>query len=891
MLKIAKIHIDYMLHPMGIVEYPQIGWTIESDRINCVQQAYRLQIGKDDSFETIVYDSQWILDGESVYHRPMTYPLESATLYYVRVRVRDDQNEESFWGMPTFFCTGLIESEWTGRFITAETNEDAANSKGTYLRRDFTISKPIQKAILFSTALGLYHSYLNGQKASDDEMAPGWSTYKKRLLYQTNDVTDFLVEGKNTLGAHVGAGWYKGLIGLTKKRNLYGNRTGFLAEIHIRYKDGTQEIISTDTEWTASDSPVLFSEIYDGEIYDATKEQPCWSTPDFRAITERTWRKVNVIDYPLNQLFSQPGSRVKSIETRPVKDMFRTPQGDLVLDFGQNMAGWIEFKVKGNIGDKVQLHCFEVLDADGNVYVDNLRDAKQTIIYTCGNGKTADSKGFEHYRPYFTYQGFRYAKICAYPGEPEASYFIAHTVHSEMERTGYFECSNPDLNQLQHNIMWGLKSNFLDVPTDCPQRDERLGWTGDAQIFCRTATYIMNTHQFFSKWLRDLAADQTEEGGVTHVVPDIITGISDDNWLLKQGTHSAAAWADAAVINPWTLYLTFGDLGVVNEQYASMKAWIDFMSRHSVDGIWNYKLQFGDWVALDAEEGSYFGATPNDLTCTAYYAYSTSLFSKMAQACGKLDDYANYTKLYDSIVDKFRTTFFDQEGNLTAQTQTAHVIALYFKLTPEKWVEKTVQRLVELIEAENGHLVTGFVGTPYICHALSQNGKVKEAYDLLLKDDLPSWLYQVKMGATTIWEHWDGLKPDGTMWSPDMNSFNHYAYGAIGEWLYRVVVGLEVDERKPGYKHSIIRPLIGGNLDFVKGRYESVYGPIQVEWKRETAMTYTLSVEIPVNTTSTIYLEQASSVVSTNGLDVIKEDKGYALNAGSGRYKIQFTIE
>ena len=443
------------------------------------------------------------------------------------------------------------------------------------------------------------------------------------------------------------------------------------------------------------------------------------------------------------------------------------------------------------------------------------------------------------------------------------------------------------LNQLHHNFLWGLKSNFLDVPTDCPQRDERLGWTGDAQIFCRTATYLMNTYTFYKKWLRDLEVDQTPEGGVPHVIPNIEEGRTDGNWLLRQGPHSAAAWADAAIINPWTMYLMYGDKEILKKQYNSMKGWIDFMRAHAVDYIWNYKLQFGDWVALDAEEGSYFGATPNDLTCTAYYAYSTGLFVQMAKALGKEDVAAEYEELYHKIVKKFQETFFDAEGNMTAQTQTAHIVALYFQLTPEKYITKTVEGLKRLLDKENGHLVTGFVGTPYFCHALSQNHALKEAYDLLLKEDFPSWLYQVKKGATTIWEHWDGLKDDGSMWSADMNSFNHYAYGAIGEWMYRAMAGIEADPEHPGFKHAILYPRIGGSLKYTAGKYHSIYGDVGVKWEVQ-GKQITLTVQIPVNTTAEIRLDQAKAVLESDGLTFIREADYMTAEAGSGTYHIAF---
>jgi alpha-L-rhamnosidase len=549
------------------------------------------------------------------------------------------------------------------------------------------------------------------------------------------------------------------------------------------------------------------------------------------------------------------------------------------------MSALPEIRGQGKAGETIVLRCFEVLDKDGNVYTDNLRRAEQRITYTI-----KDDKPFV-YRPHFTFFGFRFIHVESFPGRADLDNFKAYVIHSDMPQTGSFACSNPDLNQLQHNILWGLKSNFVDVPTDCPQRDERLGWTGDAQIFCQTASYNVNTYTFFKKWLKDLALDQTQEGGVPHVVPDVLYKYPFDNWLLNQGTHSATAWADAAIINPWVLYLTFGDTAILETQYESMKGWIDFMKTHAKNNIWNYKLQFGDWVALDAEEGSYFGATPNDLTCTAYYAYSTSLFVKIARILGKKAVAKEYEALYNNIVKTFQETFFNPDGTMTAQTQTAHILALHFNLAPKQFIAKTVENLKQLLAEHDGHLVTGFVGTPYFCHALSSNDCLDEAYALLLKDDFPSWLYQVKKGATTIWEHWDGIKPDGSMWSPDMNSFNHYAYGAIGEWLYRVVAGLNIDENEPGYKHTVIAPRIGGNLTWVEAAYQSVYGEVGIRWERESkSNVITLQATVPANTTATIRLLDGASLVDGDALTFAQRDDILEAEAGSGMYTIRYTL-
>lgn len=879
MLTIRKLKIDYQENPVGIAEVPQFQWEIVSDRRNVIQKAYWLQIAFDAAFTDLVYDSGWISSGESAHCIPEKMKLQSAKRYYARVRV-EDAWEQGPWSEAAFFITALVEPDrWSAPFVSAETEErDKEISKGTYVRGGFVLKKTVKEAIALTTGLGLYQFFLNGKKVGEDEMTPGWTSYRRHLLYQTYDVTALVKTGYNAAGAMLAAGWYKGVMGLTKSRNNYGDRTGFAMELILTYEDGSREHIYTDESWKGCDSPIVFSEIYDGEIYDQSLEIPEWAEagdPPGR------WQNTVVVPFDTRVIRAQSGSRVKVMDHLPVKRLFTTPKGEKVLDFGQNMTGRIQVRATGKPGDVIWLRCFEVLDGDGNVYTENLREARTEMKYIFAK------EGMITWQPKFTYMGFQYAQILSYPGEAKAEDFTAYTLHSDMERTGDLTCSNPLLNQLHHNILWGLKGNFLDVPTDCPQRDERLGWTGDAQIFCRTACYLMNTYTFYKKWLHDVEADQTPEGGVPHVVPNIEEGKTDGNWLLSQGPHSAAAWADVAVIAPWTLYLMYGDKKILQVQYESMRGWIEFMRRHSEDYIWNYKLQFGDWVALDAEEGSYFGATPNDLTCTAYFAYSTGLFAKISRILQK-EDAEDYEELYRKIVRKFQKTFFDKEGNLTAQTQTAHIVALYFQLVPKKYVGRIVERLKALLAKENGHLVTGFVGTPYFCHALSQNGCVKEAYDLLLKEDFPSWLYQVKRGATTIWEHWDGLKPDGTMWSADMNSFNHYAYGAIGEWMYRAMAGLEADENQPGFKHAVYAPRIGGNLKFVDAEYRSVYGEHRVRWEIHDREVL-LSFKIPANTTASVFLEGAKKILDGDGLIFEKEEEYCVAKAGSGEYTVRYT--
>ncbi len=910
MLRVKEIYMDGLKSPMGTSGCPRFSWITESDRKNVMQKAYRLQIVEALS-QAEVYDSGWVESDESV-HVEADCEVESLTKYAVKVWVKDAV-EESPVSQTAYFLTGILaKNEWTAEFVSAETKEEKESSKGTYVRKLTTIEKDIESAYVCTTALGMYRFYINGKKVGEDELAPGWTSYHKHLCYQSYDVTEYLKKGENMLGAMLGAGWYKGKMGFLHLRNNYGEQTAFLMQMVVRYKDGTEEIFITDESWQGCDAPVLFSEIYDGEIYDSRLEIEGWSEvtgerdaaaqtgagsgeaqvcDDGAALTDSTgWHSVELVEYSKDILTAQAGSRVKKMESFAVKKLFVTPQGDTVLDFGQNLTGWVEFELpaeQAKSGEEIILQCFETLDADGNVYTANLRTAKQLIHYIC-NGKRV------LYHPHFTFQGFQYVKIIKWPGGVNAENireenFKAYALYSEMEQTGTFACSNELVNQLQHNILWGLKGNFVDIPTDCPQRDERVGWTGDAQIFCRTACYLMNADVFFTKWLTDVAADQTPEGGVPHVVPDIISGKEQSDWLLSQGTHSAAAWADVAVINPWTMYLVYADKEILKRQYESMKKWILFMKNHASDYIWNYKLQFGDWVALDAEEGSYFGATPNDLTCTAYYAYSTGLFTKIAEILGETEDAAEFGELYEKIVEKFQRTFFTSDGAMTAQTQTAHIVALYFNLVPEKYREQTAKRLTELLAERNGHLVTGFVGTPYFCHALSQNGYVKEAYDLLLKEDFPSWLYQVKMGATTVWEHWDGKKPDGTMWSPDMNSFNHYAYGAVGDWLYRVVLGIEADEKEPGYRHVIVAPQTGEAFTYAQGTFKSVYGEIAVRWEKADGVTM-LQVQVPVNARATIVLEKDAKEVKAQELVFVETDGQYRAECGSGEWTVEYKV-
>lgn len=878
MIKISSLKINYQQEPVGIRCVEQIHWQLYSEEPNVFQTSYEVQIASDNTFQNILYQTGKIFTEDTVCigTKELNQILHSSQKYFIRVKA-DTTVGETNWKTCSFTTALINTEEWNAKFITIEDGDDSQRSKGTYLRKEVLIAKPVTAAYAYTTALGLYHFYINEEKVGCDEFTPGWTSYNKHLLYQTYDVTSLLKAGCNTLGAHLGAGWYKGDVGFARLRNHYGKYTAFSCQLVVEYEDGTHETFISDYSWKGTDSPVLFSELYDGELYDARCEIDGWNQ---NGCKDALWASVHEIPFNISVLSPQSGAKVRQITALPAKQIFTTPKGETVVDFGQNLTGWIAFHAKGHRSEKIEMQCFETLDADGNVYTENLRTAKAAVTYICKDEEEV------YFHENFSFQGFRYAKISAWPGIPQKENFTAYAIHSEMSPTGYFECSNPDINQLHHNVLWSMKGNFLDIPTDCPQRDERLGWTGDAQIFCRTATYLMDTYVFFRKWLVDVAADQTEEGGIPHVVPDILIGKSSHDPLLKDGEHSAAAWADVSVILPWTLYLMYGDTYVLKCHYQSMRSWIDYMTLHSHDHIWNYQFQFGDWVALDAEEGSCLGATPNDLTCTAYYAYSTTLFSKIAKITGHEEDTVYYSQLAEKIKFAYQNRFFTN-GRLNVQTQTAQILSLYFDLVPANYKENVIHDLLQLLKKENGHLVTGFVGTPYFCHVLSQNGHTEEAYDLLLKEDFPSWLYQVKQGATTIWEHWDGIKPDGTMWSPDMNSLNHYAYGSIAEWLYRTVAGIDTTETEPGFKRIIIAPHIGGNLNYVKASYDSIHGTIRSEWNLQKDIV-TMKFTIPCNTHADIFLYNATKIIDDGGLDF--HSKINCTQCGSGTYCIVYKI-
>ena len=874
MLKVTDLRCDNYTNPVGVSFSPRFSWQIESDG-KCVYQRYRhIQVAADNEFTDLLWNNANDCSG-SIYVK-CEIELEPQSRYYWRVKIGDNYGNESVWSETASFITALEPGGFTAPFVSGETADDENSSAGTMVRGEFTVKSGVKLAILNTTALGVYIPLLNGRRTGDFKLAPGWTEYASRLLYQSYDVTEQLHEGINAAGAMVGPGWYKGNLGFITSRCNYGSQTAFAMLLTVFYEDGTTETIKTGENWKAHAGPALYSEIYHGETYDARMEQQGWAACGYDV---SGWKPVETVDVCPSIIKPQDGPPVRTREILKPERVFTAPNGECIVDFGQNMTGWVRLHVEGNPGDVVEFSHAEILDNDGNFYNANLRSAKEKACYILKGGDK------EVYEPLHTFYGFRYIRIEKFPGEATAGNFEAVAVHSDMLETGSFICSYEGLNQLESNIRWGMKGNFLDIPTDCPQRDERMGWTGDAQVFIRAAFYLHDAGNFFRKWFRDMVVAQASNGSIPYVVPDIllVNNLKIPVEERKEQGSGATGWGDAATVCPWITYIYSGDVSILEESYPMMKAWVEYIrSRSRMGLLWMDDWHFGDWVALDAKDGSYIGATPTDLLATAYYAYSTEILAKVASVLGRENDVRAYKKLREDIGAAFVREFFTPNGRLAARTQTAHIIALHFGLVPHEFKKRTVDTLVEIIAEYDDSISTGFLGTPYICYALSENGRLDLAYKLLLREEYPSWLYPISKGATTVWEHLDGIKPDGSMWSDDMNSFNHYAYGAVADWMYSVIGGIDSDESSPGYRRNSIAPRPGGDLSFAKTTQKTPYGELISDWKLENG-TFTLNVTIPHNTTATITLPEGE-ITENSGLIFKFNGKGKSAETGSGTY-------
>ncbi len=701
-----------------------------------------------------------------------------------------------------------------------------------------SVKGEIACATAYVSAVGVYNFLINGKKVGNAVLAPGWTSYKNRIQYQEYDITPLLANGENVISILCGKGWALGEIGRFLTPKVYSEHICAIAYIKIEYKNKESDEIYTDDTWDCQTSHILDSEIYHGEILDLT------------APIEYVGKAVEIcIDFPI---VAQNCESVCEHERFAVKEVIKTPKGETVLDFGQNIAGYVEIKIRGERGDKIALSHAEVLDKDGNFYTLNMRKARNKNIYTLsGNDDVL--------KPSFCFQGFRYVRLDEYtPKKFDRQSFCAIAVYTDMQRTGDFSCGHDGINKLYENIIWGQKGNFVDVPTDCPQRDERLGWTADAQVFCRTACINFNAESFFDKWLCDLGLEQGDDGRIYRFAP----------FAAKElGGRISAGWSDAAVICPWEVYRAYGNKQILRKHFPMMQKWIEYVRNFGDEEyLWIGGDHYGDWLALDAGDGQRFGATQTDLIASAFFAYTTALMVKICKVLG--EDFTYYEHLHENVRNAFRKAFmrdgvpviypkadaFSTNREVRAFTQTSLALILHFGLCEESERKKLSDALADLIRKNGGKMTTGFIGTPYLLHALSDNGHIDTAYSLLLAEHSPSWLFSVNHGATTVWEHWDGIKEDGSFWSEQMNSFNHYAYGSVFDWIFKNVGGIDICNDGVGYTYVTISPKPDERLKYANCRIKTHNGDLTVKWEyRKDAVFY--EVTVPPNTRADINIK------------------------------------
>lgn len=841
MLSIKELTIEYRKNPLGLDTLkPRFSWKLSSDKKDTIQTKYQIIVSTDNK---VLWDSGEVLKDTSIcieYEGAIFVP---QTKYEVALKITDNHGEtaiETGW-----FETGLLSPEnWQADWIT-HGFEDNIEPCAVFVT-EFTSQKEIARARVYASALGIYEFTMNGVPTSDIRFAPGWTSYQSRIQYQTYDITS-LVKEKNEIRFTVGNGWYKGILGFFNQGDHYGKRTALIAQIVLTYTDGTTETIVTDDKWISTTGAHQYSEIYHGEIIDYTIDKQ-------EAVSAKIYEQSKEV------LIAQQNEPVRITERLAGKELIITPEGDVVIDFGQNITGVVEVKLKQERGTKVQIRHAEALDENGNFYTVNLRTAKATDTFICSGEE-------ELFCPKFTYHGFRYIAIEGVEKELNPEDFTACVIHSDLAKTGDFECDNEMVNRLVQNIDWGLRDNFLDIPTDCPQRDERLGYTGDAQIFLSTAACCRNVALFFEKWLQDLKYEQSLGNGVPTTIPNI----------LGPG-GGIAIWHDAATIIPWVLYENYGDKRFLEEQFESMVSSVEYSrSLTGEDGLIKVGQQLGDWVSMDVPRGPMLkrteevwnleliekiGATDAYYVANVYYANSALLVAKAARELGKTEAAGAYQKLYEEIVRKIRDEYVTKTGRLVSETQTGCVLALHFDIVEEKDRKGVLETLLHNLQQHKNHLTTGFAGTPFLCPTLSANGAHDIAGSVFLKEDCPSWLYHVKLGATTMWELWDGVNPDGSFNKFEMNSLNHYSYGSIGGWIYHDLLGLTMLE--PGYKKSRIAPRLIQGITTMKGFLDTVYGRLGCEISC-LDKKYVVDIVIPENTTALVSLPEREEEILGSG--------------------------
>ena len=876
---ISTCKINHIVNPLGfMMKRVTASWIVE-DTPSKKQAAAQIKVAHDPDMKNIVYDSGKDSEISSL---AAELPLELVpyTRYYWKVKVWGDTGDTAESAV-NWFETGKMSDTWHGKWITPSWEDKEIHP---YMRKAFSLSGNVKSACAYVTGMGLYHLEVNGKRAGNECLTPYCNAYDSWVQCQTFDITDMLQSGDNAIGAMLGNGWAKGRFGLSFATGtsgpIYCDSFALLCELRIEMENGGTVIVGSDDSWKCATSPVTFSGIYDGESYDANIENKNWSAPGF---DDSSWDKVKPFDpSALGDVVDRlsPPVLVKDI-VKP-KALIETPAGESVIDMGQNMVGWLKFKLREPKGTKIKLTYAEVMQ-DGNFYTENLRSAKQEYTYISDGSE----KSIE---PLFTFYGFQYVKLEGF-SDINLEDFEGCVIYSDMEQIGTIETSDPLVNRLFLNALWGQKGNFVDVPTDCPQRDERLGWTGDTQVFAGTASFNMDTYAFYAKYMHDLYEEQKgSDGMVHHFVPSIVPKSRRKEVDALGGGGGALAWADCATIVPWEVYLHSGDKGILADQFDSMKDWVDWIKKENDAGLWTTRFHFGDWLALDGPGGSNpMGGTDNDFLAMAFYKYSAEITAKAAKILGRGKDAEYYGELSEQVKKAIWDEFFSKNGRITVRTQTAYIIALHFNLVPDSLRARIFKDFLALMIKDNMHLKTGFVGTPYLCRVLSENGASESAYQVFFQEDYPSWLYAVKLGATTIWERWNTLLPDGKISDTGMNSLNHYSYGSIIEWVYRHVCGLRPCYDAPGFKKFAVIPEVYGKLKYAKAAVRTASGLAESGWRLEKDGTLTVSVKVPFDAEAAIYLPDANlSDVDTKGLKAVQEGTYVKIAVDAGEFSFNY---
>ena len=876
----AELRCEYRANPLGIdAARPRLSWIVSSTERGQRQTMYQVLVASSEAVlkqdQGDLWDSGQVKSNHTTAVVYEGKPLVSNQLCCWKVKVWDKEDKPSEWSTTALWSMGLLQSaDWKAEWIGNDKPRDGLKADPSklflpppsYLRTNFPVSKPVRHATLYSTALGIHDLHVNGQSVSDDYFNPGWTDYTRRVYYRAYDVTRQIHAGENALGAILADGWYSGYVGFGKLRDHYGKHTRLKAQLLIEYEDGSTEIVATGPGWKAATGPIIEADFLMGETYDARAALQGWDTPGF---DDSTWTSV-VTGSELKPLVqAHPGPPVRPFAEVKPRSIAEPKPGVYVLNLGQNFAGVARLKIQGEPGQKITLRFAERLNPDGSIYTTNLRAARCIDTYICSG------KGDETWSPRFTFHGFQYVEVTGLKSPPSPATVTGIALSSDTPVVGSFECSEPMLNKLHENGYWTQRANFIDIPTDCPQRDERLGWTGDAQVYIRTATLNCDVQAFFNKWLVDLADGQRHDGQFPMVAPVKVAG--DDG---------GPAWADAGVICPWTIYQVYGDRRVLERQYPSMLKFVEFCRKRSTSDLLppsRYHC-FGDWLSINAD-------TPKDVIFTAYFALSTRLTAEAAQILGKTEDAAQLKDLYEKIKAAFNKAYVSADGRIKGDTQASYVLALAVDLVDGEKAKEAARYLIEDIEKHNNHLSTGFIGTKDLMLVLSKIGREDVAYRLLFNETFPSWGFSIKHGATSIWERWDGWTPEKGFQDPGMNSFAHYSFGAVYQWMVENIGGIKSDG--PAYKHIVIEPQPGGHLTRAQTSYQSIRGAISTSWIKE-GDKLSLDVSIPANTTATVILPASGPGAITEGGRALDQAEGVkvesttagrtALKVGSGHY-------